>query len=189
MGENESVPVRYLVDASRSRFIVRASATGLLSAFAHNPTIAIREFTGGVLFNPDSPETSALELTIKPGSLELTDEVSDKDRREIERQMREDVLETARFTEIVFESTNASVEKIMEGQHRARINGKLSLHGVTRDCEIGTQLIVGGDMLRAHGEFSLRQSDFNIKQISAAGGTIKVKDELKFSFDIVARKQ
>jgi polyisoprenoid-binding protein YceI len=189
MGENESGPVRYRVDAGRSRFIVRATATGLLSAFAHNPTIAIRDFAGEVLFDPAAPEASSLKLTIKPDSLELTDEVSEKDRREIERQMREDVLETGRFPEIVFETTGASIEKIMEGQYRTRVRGKLTLHGVTRNCDINTQLLAGGDTLRAHGEFSLRQSDFNIKLISAAGGTIKVKDELKFSFDVVARKQ
>ena len=45
------------------------------------------------------------------------------------------------------------------------------------------------DMLRSLGEFSLRQSDYNIKLVSAIGGWLKVKDEVKFSFDIVARKQ
>ena len=44
-------------------------------------------------------------------------------------------------------------------------------------------------MIRASGEFSLNQSDYGIKPISVAGGTLKVKDELKFSFDMVARKQ
>ena len=37
-------------------------------------------------------------------------------------------------------------------------------------------------------DFALRQSEFKIKPVSAAGGTIKVKDELKFSFEIVAVK-
>jgi hypothetical protein len=37
--------------------------------------------------------------------------------------------------------------------------------------------------------FSLKQTDYRIKLVAVAGGTIKVKDELKFSFDIVARKQ
>ena len=45
------------------------------------------------------------------------------------------------------------------------------------------------DTLRAYGEFLLRQSDFNIKLVSVAGGVVKIKDELKVSFDIVARKQ
>jgi hypothetical protein len=40
----------------------------------------------------------------------------------------------------------------------------------------------------AHGEFSLRQTAYAIKLVSVAGGTLKLKDELKCSFDIVARK-
>ena len=44
-------------------------------------------------------------------------------------------------------------------------------------------------MLRAFGEFAIRQSDYNIKPVSAIGGGLKVKDEVKFSFDIVARRQ
>jgi hypothetical protein len=44
-------------------------------------------------------------------------------------------------------------------------------------------------MLRATGDFPLRQSDYEIRPVTAAGGTIKLKDELKLSFDISARKQ
>jgi hypothetical protein len=44
-------------------------------------------------------------------------------------------------------------------------------------------------MLRAFGEFALRQSDYGIKPPSAVGGGLKVKDEVKFTFDIVARKR
>ena len=55
--------------------------------------------------------------------------------------------------------------------------------------EIDAQVIAGEDILPANGEFLLRQTDFQIKPVSAAGGAIKLKDELKFSFDIVAYKQ
>ena len=189
MSASETSAAIYRVEARRSRFIVKAFATGMLSAFGHSPTIAIRDFTGEVRFSPDHLEEASLRLQIKADSLEVTDEVSDKDRREIERQMREDVLETARYPEIVFESTKVSAEKVMGSQYRTRITGNLLLHGVTRECVIDAQVIAGEDTLRANGEFPLRQSDFNIKPVSAVGGTIKLKDELKFSFDIVANRQ
>ena len=44
-------------------------------------------------------------------------------------------------------------------------------------------------MLRASGEFSVQQTSFNLKLISVAGGGLKLKDELKFTFDIVARRK
>lgn len=181
--------ILYLTDANRSRFAVRAFAGGLFSAFAHNPNFAIRNFTGEIRLAPDTLEGASLRLKIEADSLELTDDVSAKDRKEIERIMREQVLETSRFPEIIFESTDISGARTGEGQHRARITGDLSLHGVTRKCSLDSQAWVSGDGLRASGEFTLRQTDYNIKLVSAAGGTIKVKDELKFWFDIVANKE
>ena len=44
-------------------------------------------------------------------------------------------------------------------------------------------------LLRACGEFSLKQSDYRIKLVAVGGGAIKAKDGLRFSFDLVARKQ
>ncbi len=46
-----------------------------------------------------------------------------------------------------------------------------------------------GDMLRVTGEFSIRKSDYGIEPVSATGGAIKLKDDLKLSFDISTRKQ
>ena len=180
---------RYRLNPARSRFIVRAFAGGMLSALGHNPTIAIREISGEAQFAPDKLELASLRISIKADSLTVTDDVSDKDRHEMERQMREDVLETAKYAEIIFESTTVTGDKIFEGQYRVTINGKLSLHGVTRACAVAGQLIVSEDSLRANGEFTLRQTDYRIKLVSAVGGTIKLKDELKFSFDIVANRE
>lgn len=188
MSSSESGSIAYIIDPKRSRFIVRAFATGLLSSFGHNPTIAIRGFTGEARFSPDRPEESSLRFRVKADSLEDTDDISDKDRREINRQTRDDVLEAARYPEIVFESTNVSVDKVIGSQYRARITGALSLHGVTRQCVIDAQVLAGEDTLRANGEFAVRQSDFNIKGVTAVGGTIKLKDELKLTFDIAGNR-
>jgi polyisoprenoid-binding protein YceI len=67
--------------------------------------------------------------------------------------------------------------------------GTLTLHGVSNNQAIAAQISLTGDMLRAHGEFSILQSAYGIKPVSVAGGALKVKDELKCSFDIVARKR
>jgi hypothetical protein len=47
---------------------------------------------------------------------------------------------------------------------------------------------LNGDTLRAVGDFSVRLSDYEIKPVSAAGGTVRLKDVIKLSFDITARK-
>ena len=185
----EGMVASYVVDAARSRFQVRASATGLLAAFGHNPTVAIRNFTGEAWYRPQAPEQSSLRVEIDPASLAITGDVNEKDRQEMERAMREDVLETAHYPEIRFESTGIEAARIAEGMYRMKMSGKLTLHGVTRDLEFPCNVTAGDDSLRANGEFSIRQTDYGIKLVSVAGGTLKLKDELKFTFDIAAHRR
>lgn len=177
---------RYRIDARQSRFNVQAEASGLLSVFGHNPTIAVCGFGGDVQFSPDQPEAGSLLMLVKADSLAVVGEVSDRDRQEMERAMRLEVLEINRYPEIVFMSTNVHAHPAGEGRFQARINGQLSLHGVARLQQIDAQVTLNGDHLRAQGAFALRQTDYNIKLVSVAGGTLKIKDELKLSFDIRA---
>jgi hypothetical protein len=39
------------------------------------------------------------------------------------------------------------------------------------------------------GEFALPQSEYRLRPVVALGGTIKLKDPLKVSFDLVAWKE
>ena len=189
MSEPVPTATQFELVTNRSRFTVRAFAGGALAAFGHSPTIAIRNFTGEIGFHPEAISASSLHMTIHADSLSLADAVSEKDRKELERAMREEVLEIARYPEIVYASTAVSGTKLFAGRYKLNIEGNLTLHGVTRPCPLEVQLIASPDTLRASGEFSLRQTDYQIKLVSALGGTIKLKDELKFGFDLVAREK
>ena len=186
---SEPATVRYLTVSDRSKFTVQAYATGLLSALGHNPKIAIPGFEGEVLVDPNTLENSSFRVLIQAASLEVTDDISDKDRQEINRRMYQEVLEGDSYPEIVYECTVASVSKTGEGQYWVALNGELSLHGVRRSHPVSARVTLTGDSLRAAGEFSLRQSDYEIKPVSAAGGTVTLKDDLKLTFDITAHKQ
>jgi polyisoprenoid-binding protein YceI len=186
---SQSTRVRYVLEPKGSTFVVRAFATGLLSSFGHNPTIAIPDFQGEVQFAPDSLQNSTLRLVIPAASLTVTGDISGKDREEIRRRMHEEVLEADGFEEIIYEcEQNISAQKLSEGHYAVALKGELTLHGVTRTEPISARVTMTGEMLRAVGDFSIRQNDYEIRPVSAAGGTVKLKDELKFSFDIVARK-
>jgi polyisoprenoid-binding protein YceI len=180
---------RYVIDSRASRFTVQAFATGMLARMGHNPTIAIRDFSGEMKFDPDKLQAGAFHLVIKTASLSVQDDISSKDLREIERLMQTEVLDTAKFPEIVYDASSVSVTKMADTLYSATLNGNLTMHGVTRGQSIAVRVASFGTMLRASGEFSLQQTDFNIKLVSVAGGALKLKDELKFSFEIVARKQ
>jgi polyisoprenoid-binding protein YceI len=185
----EDATVRYSIETKGSTFTVRAFATGLFSTFGHSPTIAIPDFTGDVFLNPDALEKSSLRLEIDPASLIVTNDISEKDRQEINCRMQAEVLEIDSYPEIIYECSHLSASKIGEGQYWIALNGALTLHGATRTQPVSARASVIGDMLRATGEVSIRQSDYGIQPVSAAGGTIRLKDELKLSFDISASKQ
>jgi polyisoprenoid-binding protein YceI len=189
MGSAAETRIHYVLDTRSSQFTVQVFAGGLLSAFGHSPTIAIRDFSGEAEVNPEDPAQSSLRLSIEAASLSVRDDISDKDRGEIERTMRQEVLEAASYPEIVYECSKVSASKGGEGQYSLTLNGDLTMHGVTNPQTVSARTALLGDSLRAFGTFSLRQTDYGLKLASAAGGGLKVKDELKFSFNIVGRKK
>ena len=181
--------VHYLLDPAMSRFTVRAFATGLFSSLGHNPTMVIRGYTGEAEFISGGLQQARVRVSVQSASLEVTDDVSQKDRADIESKMRQEVLETLMYPEIVFESSQILANKLGDDRYAVNVSGNLTLHGVTRSETIYAQVTLTGDTLRAFGEFSLRQTDYGIKLVSVAGGTLKVKDEVKVTFDLTGRKQ
>jgi polyisoprenoid-binding protein YceI len=178
----------YTIDLGLSQLTVRAFATGMFSSLGHSPALAVREFSGQASFYPEALDAVRLMIRIKASSLSVTDNISQQDRKELERTLNQDVLDTIRYPEIVFESIKAYASKAGE-TFFVNLMGALTLHGVTNSQAVAARVSLTGDLLRAHGEFSVLQSAHGIKPVSVAGGAIKLKDELKCSFDIVARKK
>ena len=87
-----------------------------------------------------------------------------------------EVLDVARFPQITFEST--SVER--PSKENFVVHGKLTLHGMTQPIVVNVRRENGSYV----GKCSVKQREFGIAPISIAGGTVKVKDELKIEFDI-----
>jgi polyisoprenoid-binding protein YceI len=186
----EDASVHYVIDSKGSTFVAQAFATGLLSAFGHDPKIAIRNFGGDLSFNLTglTIERAQLNIRIQADSLEVIDDISEKDKQEIHRKMSEEVLEADRFPEIGYECSRVSASGSGD-RYWVALNGELTLHGVTRSVPVSARVVINGSSIRATGDFSVRQSDYEIAPVSAAGGGIKLKDEVKLTFDIVARKK
>lgn len=155
----------------------------MLSAFGHNPTISVGEFSGELTIPGGEPGAGSLVFRANAASLVVTGDVKEKDRAEIERVMHRDVLESAAYPEITFTSQRTAAEETGGNQYRVKVSGALELHGVTRDEELTVYLTLGEGQARAYGEFALLQSNYGIRPISFAGGALRLKDELRFSFD------
>jgi polyisoprenoid-binding protein YceI len=110
--------------------------------------------------------------------MKVTDsDVSEKDRAEVQSTMLgPKVLDAAKFPEIRFKSSRVE----QTGPGHFRVMGKLDLHGASKELVFE----VTGDANRYKGKTKLKQTDFGIQPVTAAGGAVKVKDELEIEFDV-----
>lgn len=189
MAPTSAPSVCYIVDTRASQFTVQAFASGLAAAVAHSPKIAIRDWTGEARFTPGTLGDASIRVRVKAASLEVLDELRDSDRRELHRVMNQEVLETTRFPEVNFQSSEVKADRQKDELYRLTATGKLALHGIENEHTFVAQVALGVDSARAYGEFKVRQTDYDIRVASIAGGTLRLQDELKFSFYVVARKQ
>src|SRR6266566_9919854 len=183
---NSLAAQRYTLDASQSKFIAHALRGGLFWFKGHDHLVAVREFTGEAQLNADSIAASSLVITARTASMEETSSVfTDAQKKIINKELREIVLLPEQYPDIVFKSTSVTGKASRANQYELKIKGDLTLHGVTRQITIPTRVSTTGNELRAQGDFSINRSDFKVKATSAVHGLIRVRDKLKFNFDIV----
>lgn len=181
-------PARYRIDAGKSSFMVRTFSGGLLWFKGHDHFIRVGDFTGEAELTPGALLPASLQIRVRADSLEETRDVFTAEQKQIiNRELREIVLETARYPEIIFKSTDVTGQPA-GGQYEVKIGGDLTLHGVTRHIVIPARVTLDGGSLRARGEFTINRGDYNVKATSALNGTIRVRDKLKLTFDIVAQQ-
>jgi polyisoprenoid-binding protein YceI len=162
----------------------------MLSFLGHNATFAVAGFVGELMLDPAAPgDGVSVRITVRADSLQLMDKVSASDRRQIEEAMWRETLEVAAYPEITFESTEVAVGPRTGDEMPVRIMGRMTLHGVVRQQQIDARLTLYSDGVRFAGEFALPQSEYHIRPVIALGGTIKLKDALKVSVDVVAWKE
>jgi polyisoprenoid-binding protein YceI len=177
----------FSIRPEESRFTVKVRRAGLLKVFGHDHLVEVRRYRGDVRWMPDAEASSSVKLDIEAASLTVVgEEVSEEDKAKIQATMEAEVLEVDEFPSIRFESKDVKLRDNGKGEYRASVFGELTLHGVTQTVEIPLQISPDGDKLRARGEVKLKGSRFGIEPVSVAGGTVKTKDELELTFDLVA---
>ncbi|MGH9559573.1 MAG: YceI family protein [Bryobacteraceae bacterium] len=165
-----------VIDTQRSSITVHVGKAGLFS-FAGHEHLVNAPISSGEIVEGNSPR---IEFTIETAKMTVKPDpkIDAKTQAQIQKDMDEMTLEPARYPRIIFHSTR--VEK--SGADRWRVTGDLSLHGVTRPVIVN--VIKGGDAYQGRAE--IKQTDFGIKPVSVAGGSIKVKDQITIDFQIFA---
>ena len=165
------------IDLERSTLTIFVYKSGLFSAFADDHIIRAPIARGSI--SADAP--LAVDVRVQSGTLNVLDPKLAPDKRaEVQaRMLGADVLDSARYPDITFTST--AIEPA--GADRWTVMGRLTIHGQTRPVTFAVARRDG----HYHGTAALKQRDFGIQPISIVGGTVKVKDEIKVEFDIVAQ--
>lgn len=178
---------RYRVDASKSTFMVHANRTGVFWFKGHSHRIAVRDFSGEVSLTPNVINPASLQMTVKTESLEETGpDFTQEQKNIINKELKEIVLLPDKFPEITFQSSRVDLRGSESGKWKIEITGDLTLNGVTKQIKIPATVSFEGNNLRSVGEFGINRDDFGVKATDAFHGTVRVKNNIKFVFDIIA---
>src|SRR2546423_3906426 len=116
---------RYRLAAAQSHFMIRAFSGGLLWFKGHDHFVAARDFTGEVELTPTAITPASLTLTVRADSLvETRDVFTEQQKQIINKELREIVLEPAKYPEITFRSTQVTGKPTANG-FDVRLGGDL----------------------------------------------------------------
>jgi len=166
------------IDGLDSTITVRVFKSGFLSAFGHDHDIQAPIQSGQVKESGDL----SVQLRIDARKLRVLDpEASDSTRAQIQKTMEgPQVLDAERYSEIHFRSTGVEPK----GADHWLVTGNLELHGQTHAVTVEVTLKDG----IYKGSGTLKQTAFGITPVTIAGGTVKVKDDVKLDFEIALAK-
>jgi polyisoprenoid-binding protein YceI len=164
------------IDAANSTVTVSAYKTGLFSFAGHDHTVSAPIASGTL-----DEGKRTIEFTIQTKELKVLDPgESDKNRVEIRTTMLSDkLLDAEKYPAITFRSTD--VRQLTPATFDVR--GDLTLHGISRPIAMNVTKNGG----RYTGVTKLKQTDFGMEPVSVAGGTVKVKDEVKIEVSLSAK--
>jgi hypothetical protein len=162
-------------DATTAEVLVFTFKEGLLSPVAHDLKLKAADFSVDVEVEKGEvrarfrADAIRVVCAMKDGR-ENPGGAGEREKAEIERNMRNDVLEVKKHPDIVFEGRLTSPDTL---------EGKLTLHGTTRALTIPVRDEGGKKVV----EVTLDQRLWGITPFKAMMGTLKIKPEVR----IVAR--
>ena len=181
--------VTYNLDPGQSKFMAHANRSGLLWFKGHSHHLAASDFSGQVELTPETITPASLRLVVKAASLHETGaDFTEPQKQIINKELKDIVLHPDQYPDITFQSTNVTAKRLGGDRYDVKINGNLTLHGVTRPITIPATVTLKGGTLRAVGKFSIDRDDYKVKATSAFHGMVRVDDDIKFDFDMLGRR-
>jgi len=162
------------IDVEHSTIRIHVGKAGLLSAAGHEHWVAAPVADGTL---QETPPHITFRVEAVKMKVEKDKSLSAEKQAEVQRTMQTQVLESDKYPEITFRST--SIRET--GGNTWEVLGDLTLHGQTRPVTAKVEKQQGSYV----GRCQLKQTDFGIRPVRVAGGTVKVKDQIDIEFSIV----
>jgi polyisoprenoid-binding protein YceI len=183
----------FVVSEGRSSVLVHVGKSGLLSLAGHRHEVAA-PVAGRIDVDPRDVGASSVELAFATARFHVLPEGEPEgDAPKVEEVMRGPrMLDSVRFGEIRFRSRKVSghaVGSTAAAEYEVQVTGDLSIHGVTREVAVPMKVVLDGDTLTAKGRSTIRHDQFGLVPVTAAGGTVRVRNEIEIGFEIVAERQ
>lgn len=184
----------YQVDAARSLVTLRVYREGPLASFGHNHIIAVHGLEGSILWHPD-PARSSLALRFPVAALSVDDvalcaaagadfvaEVSDSARSGTRTNMLGPrLLDAEHYAAVTLES-----ERIGGTAAAPLLSLRVYVAGHDALIDVPAQVERDAEGVHASGELRLNQTAFGLTPFSLMLGALRVADEIRVRFDIVA---
>ena len=160
--------------------MINSYKDGMGAKLAHDLVLRATRWSG-TLNVDENPARCSATLTVDPSGIEIVEarggvkSLSDKDRRDIDKNINEKVLETSKFPELKFQSTSVS-----GSEPNFKVAGNMTIKGTTRPVNV--DLNVNGTTVTA--KTTISQKDFGIKPFSAMMGAIKLRDDVDFEMTV-----
>jgi polyisoprenoid-binding protein YceI len=172
--------VKYdLRPAPGNRLVLEVFKTGFMSGKKH--TFHFERYRGTLSYDPAHAEATKVRLVMEARSLTLKDTwLKPKDFQKVQEYSLEDMLAATQHPELTFESSAVR----STGTDQFEVQGRLTIRGVTKPVVLR---VTRRKPLTFEGSATLKMSAWGLKPPKAGLGTVGTKDEMVFTFTIVAR--
>jgi polyisoprenoid-binding protein YceI len=178
----------YTIDIESSRITAQLTQEGFLAKLRPRNEVEVKSFNGKIQVSPSDESDLAVVLESEVRSMTNIDkDMSDFERNEFHNILHNLVLESEKFPTIKFASISVTDVQRSDESRRFTLNGDLTIREVTRRVAVPVNVTIRNQELRATGEGRFKQSEFGIKPYVGGLGAIKIADEIKVNFVIVAK--
>jgi polyisoprenoid-binding protein YceI len=174
-------PGHHALGPDSGRLLVRTGRTGPARRAGHDLTIEVTRWSGEAVVDAEAPSRSSVSVDIEVGSLVVREgrggakPLTDANRAEIVKIVREKILRTTDHPSITFRSTG------VEGTPASfTVHGDLTIMG--RTCPVEVRGRVGDG--RVTGGATVVQSRWGVEPYSTMLGALRVADPVEFEFDL-----